>query len=175
MKIIDLFELDENAKVLNKKEVNSNSYSQLKLFTEDYKQKEDKDFNISGQWIVLDESVKINNKYLNHLKNEENNLTWIKLPENYVEENYMVNYKVDDRCPLGIDVLIKEDGYPLGVISGCDSIKQAKVDNNLDGHKYKGDLGIKLNNDYFLTFNQENDELKIVKTNVDWDRGRRTI
>ncbi|TDO73386.1 hypothetical protein DFR79_1373 [Halanaerobium saccharolyticum] len=175
MEIIDLFELDENAEVLNKKEVKSNTYSQLKLFTEDYKQREDENFNISGQWIVLDESLEINNKYLNYVKYEDKDITWIKLPEKYVEDNYMVNYEADDQCPLGIDVLIKEDGYPLGVITGCDSIKQAKVDNNLDGHNYKGDLGIKLNNDYFLTFNQENEEFKIVKTNVDWDRGRRTI
>jgi len=86
----------------------------------------------------------------------------------------MVDYDSDDQCPLGVDVLIKEDGYPIGVIAGCDSIKQAKVNNNLDGHKYKGYLGIKLNNDYFLTYNNE-EEFKLVKTHMDWDRGKHTI
>ncbi|MGP3779607.1 hypothetical protein ACTWKD_12390 [Halanaerobium saccharolyticum] len=87
----------------------------------------------------------------------------------------MVDYQAEDKCPLDIDVLIKEDGYPIGVIKGCDSIQQAKVDNNLDGHRYKGELGITLNDKYFLTYKKDNEEFKVVKTNVDWDRGKHTI
>ena len=87
----------------------------------------------------------------------------------------MANYEAEDECPLGVDALIKEDGYPIGVVTGCDSIKQAKVDNNLDGHKYKGELGIKLNNDNFLVYKQGDEEFKLVKTHKNWDRGRRTI
>lgn len=87
----------------------------------------------------------------------------------------MVDYESEDECPLGVDALIKEDGYPIGVITGCDSIKQAKVDNNLDGHKYKGELGIKLNSNNFLVYNQKEEQFKIVKTHTNWDRGKRTI
>jgi hypothetical protein len=175
MKIINFFELDENNQVLNEKKVESSSHKQVEVPSDDYFKKAENNFEISGQWLVIDELLNINNKYLNYIKNKEENLTWLKLPAKYVEENYMINYKTEDECPLGVDVLIKEDGYPIGVITGCDSIKQAKVDNNLDGHKYKGDLGIKLNNDYFLTYNQEDEEFRLIKTHTDWDRGKHTI
>ena len=175
MKIIKLLELNENAQLLDEKEMENQSQNQIEISSDNYPQKENNDFNISGQWLLLDELLKIDNKYLVYVKNDEIEMTWIKLPEQYVAENYMINYNTDDKCPLGIDVLIKEDGYPIGVVSGCDSIKQAKVNNNLDGHKYKGELGIKLNKNYFLTFKEENEVFKIVKTYVDWDRGKHTI
>lgn len=175
MEIIYWLELDENAKVLNKKEVDMKSQSQIEITSDNYPQQDEKDFNISGQWLLLDELLEIENRYLLYQKDKENKMIWIKLPEQYVEENYMVNYSSDDQCPLGIDVLIREDGYPIGVISGCDSIKQAKVDNNLDGHRYKGELGIKLNSNYFLTFKEDSEKFKVVKTNVEWDRGKHTI
>lgn len=175
MKIIKLLEMGKKAQILNKKEMESQSQNQIEITSDNYPQQEDKDFDVSGQWLLLDELIKIDNQYLDYQKDKENKMTWIKLPEQYVAENYMVNYNSDDRCPLGVDVLIKEDGYPIGVITGCDSIKQAKVNNNIDGHKYKGELGIKLNNKYFLTFNQDSEVFKVVKTNVDWDRGKHTI
>ena len=175
MKIIYWLELDKKSQVLDEKEMETNDQNQIEISEDIYPQKDKNDFNISGQWVLLDELLEIDNQYLDYLKNEEKEITWIKLPEQYVEENYMINYDSDDRCPLGIDALIKEDGYPIGVISGCKSIKQAKVDNNLDGHKYKGTLGIKLNNNYFLTYNKENEEFKVIRTNVDWDRGKHTI
>ncbi len=175
MKIIKLLEMDKNAQILDEKDMDDKSQNTIEITSNNYPQKEDGELDISGQWLLLDELLEIDNKYVVDLKNKEKEITWIKLPEQYVAENYMINYDSDDRCPLGIDVLIKEDGYPIGVIAGCDSIKQAKVDNNLDGHKYKGELGIKLNNNYFLTFKKESEEFKVVKTNVDWDRGRRTI
>ncbi|TDP80781.1 hypothetical protein C7957_1573 [Halanaerobium saccharolyticum] len=171
MKIIDLLELDENAEVINKKELKE--IKELPAFIISQKQKEK--FSSAGQWLVLDELLEIDNKYVVYLHDEEKESTWIKLPANYVEEDYMVDYQAEDKCPLGIDVLIKEDGYPIGVIKGCDSIQQAKVDNNLDGHRYKGELGITLNDKYFLTYKKDNEEFKVVKTNVDWDRGKHTI
>lgn len=171
MNIIELLELNENAEILNKEDLKSIK----ELPTVIKSKKEQDDFKSSGQWLVLDELLEINNQYLVTLQEEEEQRTWIKLPENYIEEDYMVDYKAEDQCPIGIDVLIKEDGYPIGVIKGCDSIQQAKVDNNLDGHKYKGELGITLNNKYFLTYKKENHEFKVVKTNVDWDRGKHTI
>jgi hypothetical protein len=171
MKIIDVLELDENAEILNKKELEN-----IKKLPAVFKtQKDEKALKSDGQWLVLGELLEIDNQYLLYLQDKENEFTWIKLPDNYVEEDYMVDYKTEDQCPLGIDVLIKEDGYPIGVIKGCDSIKQAKVDNNLDGHRYKGELGITLNNKYFLSYKKENEEFKVVKTNVDWDRGKHTI
>ncbi|MFW6001099.1 MAG: hypothetical protein ACOCQE_01900 [Halanaerobium sp.] len=175
MEIIYLLELDKNAEVLRKKDMLNLSQSQIELSSDNYPKKEDVEFNIAGQWLLIDELLEVDNNYLTHLKNKDKNMTWIKLPDKYVEENYLVDYESDDECPLGIDVLIKEDNYPISVVSGCDSIKQAKVDNNLDGHKYKGELGIKLNKDYFLTFKEEDEEFKIVNTNVDWDRGERTV
>ncbi len=175
MEIVYCLELDENAKVVDKEKLASYSKNLREITSENYPQKEGKEFNIAGQWLLVDELMEIDNKYLDHVKNEEKGITWIRLPDKYVEENYLVNYAPEDECPLGIDVLIKEDNYPLGVVTGCDSIKQAKVDNNLDGHKYKGELGIKLNNDYFLTFNEESEEFEIDKTTVDWDRGKRTV
>ena len=175
MKIIKLLELDKNAHILNEKELKSNSEKKIELSSINYPKKTDKDYNISGDWLLLDELLEIDNQYLLSQKDKEQEITWIKLPAKYVEENYLVDYEPADECPLGIDALIKEDGYPIGVITGCDSIQQAKVDNNLDGHKYKGELGIKLNNNYFLTFNQQDEEFKVIKTNVDWDRGKRTI
>ncbi|MFW5891035.1 MAG: hypothetical protein ACOCUI_02350 [bacterium] len=175
MEIIYLLELDKNAEVLRKKDMLNISQSQIELSSDNYPKKEDVEFNIAGQWLLIDELLEVDNNYLTHLKNKDKNMTWIKLPDKYVEENYLVDYESDDECPLGIDVLIKEDNYPISVVSGCDSIKQAKVDNNLDGHKYKGELGIKLNKDYFLTFKEEDEEFKIVNTNVDWDRGERTV
>lgn len=171
MNIIELLELNENAEILNKKDLKN-----IKELPTVIKSKKDNaDFKSSGQWLVLDELLEINNQYLVTLREKEEQRTWIKLPNNYIEEDYMVDYKAEDQCPLGIDVLIREDGYPIGVIKGCDSIQQAKVDNNLDGHKYKGELGITLNNKYFLTYKKENEEFKVVKTNVDWDRGKHTI
>jgi hypothetical protein len=175
MDIIYFLELDKNAEVLREKDMLNLSEAQIEVSSDNYPKKEDVEFNIAGQWLLIDELLEINNKYLTHLKNKDKNMTWIKLPDKYVEENYLVHYESDDECPLGIDVLIKEDNYPISVVSGCDSIKQAKVDNNLDGHKYKGELGIKLNKDYFLTFKEEDEEFKIVNTNVDWDRGERTV
>ena len=173
MKIIYWLEMDKNGQILDKKEMQSQS--EIKISSDNYLQKKGEESDISGQWLLLDELVEINNKYLLSQKDEENEKTWIRLPDKYVEENYMVDYGAEDQCPLGVDVLIKEDGYPIGVIKGCDSIKQAKVDNNLDGHKYKGILGITLNNNYFLTFNGKDEEFKVVKLNVDWDRGKHTI
>jgi hypothetical protein len=171
MKIIDVLKLDENAEILNKKELEN-----IKKLPAVFKTKKDeKAFKSVGQWLVLGELLEIDNQYLLNLKDKENEFTWIKLPDNYVEEDYMVDYEAEDECPLGIDVLIKEDGYPIGVIQGCDSVKQAKVDNNLDGHRYKGELGITLNNKFFLTYKKENEEFKVEKTNVDWDRGKHTI
>lgn len=175
MKIIKLLELDENAQILKEKEMEGQAEEQSELNFDKPSQNDLENNNISGQWILLDELLEIDNRYLVYLKNEENEMTWIKLPQKYVEENYLVDYEPEDECPLGIDALIKEDGYPIGVIAGCDSIKQAKVDNNLDGHKYKGELGIKLNSNYFLTFNQKEEVFNIIETNVDWDRGKRTI
>jgi len=174
MNIIKLLELDENTQILEEKEIENNSQKKDELKSIKQPTKDGKDFNISGQWLLLDELVEINNQYLLSQKDEKKEITWIRLPDKYVEEDYMVDYDSDDQCPLGVDVLIKEDGYPIGVIAGCDSIKQAKVNNNLDGHKYKGYLGIKLNNDYFLTYNNE-EEFKLVKTHMDWDRGKHTI
>jgi hypothetical protein len=175
MKIINFFKLDENAEVLEKKEVAVNTNISIKAPSKEFIKKTDKNLEISGSWLVLDELLEIDNKFLVNFKNEEKSITWVRLPDKYVEENYMVDYDAEDQCPLGVDVLIKEDGYPIGVIKGCDSIKQAKVDNNLDGHRYKGELGITLNNKYFLTFKKEDEEFKVVKTNVDWDRGKHTI
>jgi len=171
LKIIELLELNEDAEILNKK----NLKNIKELPTAIKSQKNKKDFKSNGQWLVLDEPLEIDNQYLVNFQDEKEGKTWLKLPDNYVEEDYMVDYKADDQCPLGIDVLIREDGYPIGVIKGCDSIKQAKVDNNLDGHRYKGELGITLNNNYFLIYKKENNEFKIVKTSVDWDRGKHTI
>ncbi len=171
MKIIDLLELDKNAEILNKRNLKN-----IKELPSGFmSQKDKKGFKSAGHWLVLGEVLEIENQYLENVKDEKAEYTWIKLPDNYIDEGYMVDYEAEDQCPLGIDVLIKEDGYPIGVIQGCDSIKQAKVDNNLDGHKYKGELGIKLNNKYFLTYKKENEEFKVVKTNVDWDRGKHTI
>jgi len=171
MKIIDLLELDENAEILNKNDLKNIKDLPAAIIS----QKENAEFEVSGQWLILDELLEINNQYLVYFQDENQKNTLIRLPDNYVEEDYMVDYKTEDQCPLGIDVLIKEDGYPIGVIKGCDSIKQAKVDNNLDGHRYKGELGITLNNKYFLSFRKENGEFKVLKTNVDWDRGKHTI
>lgn len=170
VKIIELLELDENAEVLNKKEVESTVKD--KMSTGTYSQK---DIDFSGQWLVVDEILKITNKEIVYVVDEEKEKTWIKLPEKYVEENYLMDYDSDDECPSGIDVLVKEDGYPIGVITGCKSIKQAKVDNNLDGHRYKGELGLKINEQYFLSYNKDAGEFKLVKTNKDWDRGKHTI
>ena len=171
MKIIDVLELDENSEILNKKELKN-----IKEIPAVFKSQKDKEsFKSGGQWLVIGELLEIDNRYLSSLQDKDKEFTWIKLPDNYVEEDYMVDYKTEDQCPLGIDVLIKEDGYPIGVIKGCDSIKQAKVDNNLDGHRYKGELGITLNNKYFLSYRKENEEFKVIKTNVDWDRGKHTI
>src|SRR6056297_2928428 len=167
--IIKLLELDENTQILEEKEIENNSQKKGELKSIKPPTKDGKDFNISGQWLLLDELVEINNQYVLSQKDENKEITWIRLPDKYVEEDYMVDYDSDDQCPLGVDVLIKEDGYPLGVIAGCDSIKQAKVDNNLDGHKYRGELGIKLNSNYFLTFKAENEDFKVIKTSVDWD------
>ncbi|MFN2340714.1 MAG: hypothetical protein ABR547_05535 [Halanaerobium sp.] len=173
MKIIYWLEMDKNAQIVDEKEMESQS--EIKISSDNHLQKKGEEADISGQWLLLDELVEINNQYLLSQKDEEKEITWIRLPDKYVEEDYMVDYSAKDQCPLGVDVLIKEDGYPVGVIAGCDSIKQAKVDNNLDGHKYKGELGLKLNNDYFLTFKKESEEFKVVRTNVDWDRGKHTI
>jgi hypothetical protein len=175
MKIIKKLELDENAQILEEKELKSDSQKEIELTSINYPQKKEKNYKISGQWLLIDELVEINNQYLLFQNDEENETTWIRLPDKYVAEDYMVDYSPEDQCPLGIDVLIKEDGYPVGVIKGCDSIKQAKVDNNLDGHRYKGELGITINNKYFLTYKKDNEEFKVVKTNVDWDRGKHTI
>ena len=175
MKIIYFLELDENGQILAEKEMGSPSKTQIEVTPDNYPQKNETDFNVSGQWLLLDELLEIDNQHISYFKDQEKEITWFKLPDKYVEEDYMIDYNSDDQCPSGIDVLIKEDGYPIGVVSGCNSIKQAKVNNNLDGHKYKGELGIKLNNQFFLSYQQENKEFKILKTSVDWDRGRRTI
>ena len=175
MEIIYLLELDENAQIMTEETLENNSPKQIEISSNDYPQNKGEELNIAGQWLLVDELLEINNKYIINVKDSAKGITWIKLPDKYVEENYLVNYDPEDECPLGIDVLIKEDGYPISVLTGCDSIKQAKVDNNLDGHKYKGELGIKLNKDYFLTFKEEDEEFKIVNTSVDWDRGKRTV
>jgi len=174
MKIINFFELDEKANIVKEKKFESNSDKQIEVPSNDFF-KETEVTDISGQWLVIDELLEVDNIYVDHFVNKETEITWIKLPEKYVKENYMAHYEAEDECPLGVDALIKEDGYPIGVITGCDSIKQAKVDNNLDGHKYKGELGIKLNNDNFLVYKQDDEEFKLVKTHKNWDRGRRTI
>lgn len=175
MKIINFLELNENAEVLKKWDLESNAKDLVKAASEDFIKKAEKEFNVSGQWLVIDELFEIDNKYLLNFKNKEKEITWIKLPEKYVKEDYLVNYDYHDQCPLEVDVLIREDGYPIGVVSGVNSIKQAKVNNNLDGHKYKGEIGLKLNKDYFLTFDKEKEKFKIIKTHVDWDRGKKTI
>ncbi len=175
MKIIKFLELDEKAQILEEKDLKSNFKKETELGSINYPQKKEKDYKISGEWLLIDELIEIKNQYLVYQKDEENKNTWIRLPDKFVTEDYMVNYSPEDQCPLGIDALIKEDGYPIGVIQGCDSIKQAKVDNNLDGHRYKGELGITLNSQYFLTYKKDNQEFKVVKTNVDWDRGKHTI
>lgn len=173
MKIIYSAELDKQANIINEKELDAEL--KLDFAAADYPQKTNKDFDISGQWLLIDELLKIDNKYLPFQRNEEKEMTWIKLPDKYVEEDYLVHYDSEDECPLGVDVLIKEDNYPIGVVSGCDSIKQAKVNNNLDGHKYKGVLGIKLNNQYFLCYKEKRKEFVINKTSVDYDRGSHSI
>ena len=175
MEIINFIELDEKAEIMKKEDLKDNSNKQVEVPSDDYFEKAEDIIDASGQWLVIDELVEIDNKYVEHFINKEKEITWIKLPEKYVKENYMINYKSEEECPLGVDALIKEDGYPIGVISGCDSIKQAKVDNNLDGHRYKGELGIKLNSANFLVYNQKNEQFKIVKTHTNWDRGKRTI
>lgn len=172
MKIIKFLELDEKAEILKEKEYETKSNIKLKVPSVNHFQ-EDEKINISGEWLVIDEILKITNKYIVNLLSDK--MTWIKLPEKYVEENYMIDYESDDECPLFVDALIREDGYPIGVITGCSSIKQAKVNNNLDGHKYKGELGIKLNDDYFLLYDKKDERFKLVKTYTDWDRGERTI
>lgn len=173
MKIVNFFKLDENAEILEKKEIAANTNNSIKAPSKKFIKKADENFEISGYWIVLDDLLEIDNQCLVYFKNEDREITWIRLPDQYVENNYMINYDSDNKCPIGIDVLIKEDGYPIGVISHCNSIKQTNVNNILDGHKYKGELGIKLNNDYFLTYN--NEEFKLNKTHIDWDRGKHTI
>jgi len=50
MKIIDLLELDENAEVINKKELKE--IKELPAFIISQKQKEK--FSSAGQWLVLD-------------------------------------------------------------------------------------------------------------------------
>lgn len=175
MNIISFFELDNNCQVLNKKDLEENSQKKIEVPSDNYFKKTERDFDAAGEWLVIDELIEIKNQYLNYIKNEKKQITWIQLPEKYVEEEYMVDYDTDQECPLGIDALIEEDGYPIGVVTGCDSIKQAKVDNNLDGHRYKGLLGIKLNNDYFLSYNKDNREFRLIKTHMDWDRGKHTI
>ncbi len=175
MEIINLFELDKKAQIVKKKKFESNPDKQVEVPSNNYFKESEDVIDISGQWLVIDELVEVKNKYVEHFTNKEEEITWIKLPEKYVKENYMINYKAEDECPLGVDALIKEDGYPIGVVTGCDSIKQAKVDNNLDGHKYKGELGIKLNNDIFLFYNQAKEQFKLVRTHANWDRGKRTI
>ncbi|MGM0500698.1 MAG: hypothetical protein ACQERL_10915 [Bacillota bacterium] len=175
MEIINFIELDEKAEIIKKKDLKNDSNKQVKVPSDDYFKNAEEIIDASGQWLVINELVEIENEYLEHFTNKEEEITWIKLPGKYVEENYMVDYESEDECPLGVDALIKEDGYPIGVITGCDSIKQAKVDNNLDGHKYKGELGIKLNSNNFLVYNQKEEQFKIVKTHTNWDRGKRTI
>lgn len=173
MKIIYSAELDNEARILNEKEMDNKL--KVDLSSADFPQQKEEEINISGKWLLIDELLEIDNKYLPFQKNEEKEITWIKLPDKYVEEDYLIHYDSEDECPLGIDVLIKEDGYPIGVVSGCDSIKQAKVDNNLDGHKYKGELGIKLNNKYFLSYKKKREEFVISKTSIDYDRGSHSI
>lgn len=171
MKIINLLELNENAEILVKSEGQSEIYIPEELSANYFKN----DVNISGQWLVLDEILKVNNENLIYYEEIDKNRTWIKLPDNYVKENYLIDYDIDDTCPPGIDLLVKEDGYPIGVISGCTSIKQAKINNNLDGHKYKGIFGIEINNNYFISYHKESKKFNILKTSKDWDRGKKTI
>lgn len=170
MEIIALLEIDRNEEIVNKDEV---EYDLKNLSLAKLSQVE-KD-NIAGQWLVVDEIVEIDNEYLISFHDQKNQNTVIKLPAEYVAENYLVDYTTDDKCPVGIDALIKENGYSIGVVSGCKSIKQAKVQNNLDGYSYEGQLGFKLNDDYFLYYDKKDGFFDISETITDWDRGKRTI
>lgn len=170
MKVVALIEIDKKAEIIDEIEVeiDLDEFNLSKLT-------KIKDKDISGQWVILDELLEIQNDFLISYQNEKEKNTMIKLPPKYVKENYLIDYEPEDECPLGVDLLVTENNYPIGVIAGCDSIKQAKVNNNLDGHRYQGQLGIKLNDDYFLYYDEDEAGFDISKTSKDWDRGKNTI
>ncbi|ADO77188.1 hypothetical protein [Halanaerobium praevalens] len=168
MDVINLFELDKKAKVVkldSKEKIEADYFKESNL--SQLIQANSEIANISGQWLILDDVIKIDNQHLIYFKDKKENKTFIKLPNAYVEENYLINYEAEDTCPLGVDVLVKENGYPIGIVSGCKSIKQAKVQNDLDGHSYKGQLGFKLNQYYFLNYDQKFKEFRVITIKKD--------
>ena len=96
MKIIYWLEVDKDSQVVDEKEMESNAQNQIDISEDSYPQKDTNDFNISGQWVLLDELLEIDNQYLDYLKNEEKEMTWIKLPEQYVKDNYDPTMQNDD-------------------------------------------------------------------------------
>ncbi|MGM0501985.1 MAG: hypothetical protein ACQERJ_05615 [Bacillota bacterium] len=152
MKVIDVVELDENGAVVNDQAEVINYFAGNDLPEGNYPTEDGEPINIAGEWLLISEPLEVENECLVHVKGINNGNTLVKLPNKYVAEDYLVDYDADEECPLGVDVLIREDGFNVEVVPGCDYRSQANVNNTLDGHQYTGYLGFKLNDDYFITY-----------------------
>lgn len=172
MQIINFLEFNEQSEIIDYKNFDSELYGE-----DDFKEIISSN-NIAdsfGEWLIIDEVFEVKNKKLKYYNDQKRNTTWNKLPSKYVQEKYLKNYDDNDKCPIEIDVLVRENGYPIGVLSNCKSIKQAKVSNNLDGYKYNAILGIQLDEDYFLNFDSEENNFKLFKIKMNWNRDEQSF
>mgnify|MGYP006276005013 FL=1 len=161
MKKINVIKLDEEGYALDNNEDIDNYFDDGgDLPVGNYVKEDTKPVNIEGEWLVVNELMDVENDYLTYAQRKSDNKTLIQLPGKYVEEDYLVDYDASDECPLGIDVLVREDGFNVNVVPGCDYKSDANVNNHLDGHKYSGYLGFKLNEDYFVTY--KNDKFQMI-------------
>ena len=151
MKTVDVVELNEKGVAVNDNGKNyfaeQGGYPDGNYFRED-----GEPTNIAGEWLVIDELLDIDNNYLTYAQLQDDEITLVKLPEKYVEKDYLIDYETDEECPVGVDVLVRENGFNVDIVPGCAYQGDANVSNHLDGHKYSGYLGFQLNDDYFVTY-----------------------
>jgi hypothetical protein len=158
LKILDVVELTAEGFDVEDKEKNYLDDGGS-LAAGNYPTEDEEPINIAGEWLVVNELIEVDNDYLVYISLESEDITLVQLPGKYVEEDYLIDYDATDECPLGVDVLVREDGFNIKVVPGCDYQAQANVNNHLDGHKYTGYLGFKVNDDYFVTYRDDKFEM----------------
>ena len=156
MNVIEVVELDDKGVAVNNDSEVVNYFDDNGDFPDgNYPTEDGKPINIAGEWLLINDNIEVDNDYLVYAQRSSDGITLVQLPGKYVEEDYLVEYNAKDECPLGVDVLVRENGFNVRVVRGCDYQNQANVNNHLDGHKYSGYLGFKLNDDYFVTYRNE--------------------
>ena len=111
--------------------------------------------DIAGVWIVIDGKVDSDNDNIIYAYREVDDTTLVKSPiNNFDKKDYIIDYSenpnaLDIHQDSPFDVLVRKNGYNFKV----------NFDVDLDGYKYTGVLGLKLNNNLFLGFESNKWEL----------------